>query len=112
MVVLEDKSSGAGSSVWDTGHHENVWRRLVYRREKEVDVAVYGGSLYTDEVYEVIRGGRYAARYLRGAVAIVILARRLWCVPLRRSRMRRWLPLSCPYPPRAFVVEGKPGSYS
>lgn len=37
-------------------------------------VAVYGGSLYTDEVYEVIRGGRYAARYLRGAVAIVILA--------------------------------------
>lgn len=40
-------------------------------------VAVYGGSLYTDEVYEVIRGGRYAALYLRGAVAIVILAGRL-----------------------------------
>lgn len=95
MVVLEDKSSGAGSSVWDTGHHENVWRRLVYSERREVDVAVYGGSLYTDEVYEVIRGGRYAARYLRGAVAIVILGGRLRCVPLRRSRtrMRRWLPL-------------------
>lgn len=49
-------------------------------------VAVYGGSLYTDEVYEVIRGGRYAARYLRGAVAIVILTRDdSRCVPFSNS---------------------------
>lgn len=32
MVVLENKSSGAASSVWDSGH-ENVWRRLVYSEE-------------------------------------------------------------------------------
>lgn len=34
MAVVEDKSSGAGSSVWDTGH-ENVWRRLVYSRRPQ-----------------------------------------------------------------------------
>lgn len=53
MAVHEDKSRGAGSSVWGTAAtktYGGVW----YIAERWMLVAVYGGSLYTDEPREVI----------------------------------------------------------
>lgn len=51
---------------------------MVYSERRELDVSLFTVVRYTlTRWYEVIRGGRYAARYLRGAVAIVILAGRL-----------------------------------
>lgn len=97
---------------------------MVYSERRELDVSLFTVVRYTlTRWYEVIRGGRYAARYLRGAVAIVILAGRLrrvfLCAVLQLECDAGSLSLSLSLSrspvlnaARARGREGKPGSYS